>query len=301
MKRFTLLTLATAALLASCSQETDPVVDSTQEVGTLGVKVAGFGIEIEEKAFSTKAIGNGTEWSDWVAGQFAMYTAYMYDENSQTLATTPNEESTSQVLTGWGEGAELTWNLYAGTYDVAVSNYANIENQTAATTALPTKELAGVQYHSTIVQATVSPRVYNEIAINQWEMNNVVISVKAKGQDDADYFANLESYSITVSNGTDTTDDLLLAGNGVDDDILTTDLEQGFFDKDAAAYKLTLKYKESGTGNEEQTLTADVPVLANKGEEAVISFKAYKQGIEATITAPDGTTTIVGDIDFAGE
>lgn len=294
MKKVILFSLAVAAL-ASCSKENSPIEEGEKEIGTLSV-AASFGISVEEEnAFVTKdVIGYGTP-------DFGDFSYYVTTDGTTLATALPLGSNAANTLTAWGEALdELT--LYAGTYKIVAGNVAPSYN-IAADTDLPTTALSGVKYLSVATDADVAASAKTTVSITnrsdktaapaagEWKMLNTVINVVATNDAAASFFAALNSYTITVG-GLE-----LSSKTGV---VLATTAitgNQGYF-APAASTTVELKYVLAGASEVTKTMTYSSATVG--GSEYTFKFASYNGTIEVTAEAPNGETTSLTEIDFAG-
>lgn len=289
MKKVTLLSLATATLLASCATSTENLVEENQEVGTLGIS-ASFGISVEEQnGFSTKDINAFTPDA----------TTYSYNVLNETgTAVVTNLPSTTPsatlALTVWGPQAPM--DLFPGSYQVFVSNKAFGYACTPATHT-PTKgtDFAGVIYastNSTAFEVTAGNNTNAPIA-TEWKMLSSVIDVVAHDAVSETFFSTLDSYSIRIYDATNS----LVVWDKTTDGALTVTAtnHQAYFAP--STYSVELIYKATSASTPVTVSKAEAIVIA-EGTELAVRFKAYNGTITLDVTMPDGTTIPGTDVDF---
>ncbi len=288
MKKVTLLSLATAALLASCATSTENLVEENQEVGTLGIS-ASFGISVEEQnGFSTKAITAFTP-------DATTYSYNVLNEAGDAIVTTlpSTTPSATLPLTGWG--AQTAMDLFPGKYQVFVSNEAFNYVCTPATHT-PTKgtDFAGVIYASTnsdVFEVTAGNNTDAPID-TEWKMLSSVIDVVAHDAVSATFFSTLYSYSIRIYDATNS----LVVWTKADGDLSETAADhQAYFAP--STYSVELTYTATSASTPVTVSKADAIVIA-EGVELAVRFKAYNGTITLDVTMPDGTTVPGTDVEF---
>lgn len=283
MKKVTLFSFAVAALFASCSTENSPIEEP--QYGTISTQVAGFGISVqEENTFATKAVN---DWSTFVTEQFGNYTYNLYNAGTTTPATIIDGSANEGALVSWEDA--FNWTLNYGKYDFVVTN-------ADAATPRPTTELSGVVYTSTTSDITVAAASNSNATFGSWEMKTTVVSAKTADVAADTYLATLQSYKLTINDGTT---DLIIASDAnanLRSRLTSTALAQGYFDVKGVEYNI--KFESVSTdGTINPTVTGATAILT-AGQEVVITISAKTGTVGLAVAAPTGETTDGGKVDL---
>lgn len=285
MKKVTLFSFAVAVLFASCSTENSPIEEP--QYGTISTQVAGFGISVqEENTFATKAVN---DWSNFVTNQFGNYTYNLYNAGTTTLATIINGSANEGALVSWGDA--FNWTLNYGKYDFVVTNA-----DAATTTPRPTTELSGVVYTSTTSDITVDAASNTNATFGSWEMKTTVVSAKAADEAADTYLATLQSYKLTINDGTT---NLIIASDAnlnLGSRLTSTALAQGYFDVKEVGYEI--KFESVSTDGTTNSAVTGTTAILTAGQEVVITISAKKGTVGLAVAAPTGATTDGGKVEL---